>query len=321
MNRIIAIVAATFVALVAFMGPASATGSDSPTPYTVDANGVTLPTGDTFPDGGHVNIKYTVNGGPVQEKGIHFESLNNQPSGQWIGKSNLPWSAFELSGQFCVTWVQVSLYNEHFGEGGQQPFCAGDDEEPDTYTKDVTLCHFENGIGNRINVSTVTWYDTHREHGDDIWEAFSYKSVGDDIIHVNGNGNADLLEFEDCKAPVQDIKVVPSYETVDECGTDHDAVELLDGTGYEGSVSHNGLNYTVTATTTEGYVFDASQMEDWTLSNQNHKAVIHVTLTDEDCDLPVTGGVAQHNWLAGVMALGASIVIGGALLFTRRKRS
>lgn len=108
--------------------PASSSpgGSDDPTPYTVNAAGVTLPSGDVFPDGGHVNIKYTKNGGPEQGAGIHFESLNwpdDHPKKHYIGKSSIPWSVFGLSGDFCVTWVQVSLYNQHFGEGGQAPFC------------------------------------------------------------------------------------------------------------------------------------------------------------------------------------------------------
>lgn len=94
-------------------------GSDGVTPYSVTAEGITLPAGCFFEDNGHVNIKTSV--GP---KNIHFESRNNQPSGQWIGKSFLPWSAFGLSGDFCVSWVQMSAFNEHFGEGGQKPVCT-----------------------------------------------------------------------------------------------------------------------------------------------------------------------------------------------------
>lgn len=100
---------------------AYAGGSDAHTPYTVDVNGITLPAGDTFPDGGHVNVKSNQG-----DRGIHFESLNNQPSGQWIGKSFLPWEAFGFDiSDLCVTWVQISLYNEHFGEGGQSPIGNG----------------------------------------------------------------------------------------------------------------------------------------------------------------------------------------------------
>lgn len=109
--------------------PASATGSDSPTPYTVGLHGVQLPDGQTYQDNGHVNV--SANQG---DKGIHFESRNNQPSGKWIGQSFLPWEAFGYDTKtLCVTWVQLSQYNEHFGEGGQAPVgkgCSTPEEPP-----------------------------------------------------------------------------------------------------------------------------------------------------------------------------------------------
>lgn len=103
-------------------GAAIAAGSDSPTPYTVTVEGIQLPAGETFKDGGHVNIK--TNQG---DRGIHFEALNNQPSGKWIGLSFLPWSAFGLpdESKVCVQWVQLSQFNEHYGEGGQPPIGPG----------------------------------------------------------------------------------------------------------------------------------------------------------------------------------------------------
>ncbi|WP_282828773.1 hypothetical protein [Gulosibacter sediminis] len=106
--------------------PALAAGSDSPTPYTVTETGIQLPAGVTFQDNGHVNVK--TNQG---DKGIHFESLNNQPSGQWIGKDFLPFTAFGFNvDKLCVSWVQLSQYNEHFGEGGQKPVGKGCEVTP-----------------------------------------------------------------------------------------------------------------------------------------------------------------------------------------------
>ena len=114
--------------------PASAGGSDSPTPYTVDQFGITLPDGVVFEGGGHVNIQTTAG-----NRGIHFESLNNQPSGFWIGKSFLPWSAFgEFPETFCVTWVQLSQFNEHYGEGGQPSVCIGGPTPTPTPTGEPT---------------------------------------------------------------------------------------------------------------------------------------------------------------------------------------
>lgn len=103
------------------IGSPSYAGSDSPTPYTVTVDGIQLPAGATFTDGGHVNVKSNQG-----DRGIHFEALNNQPSGQWIGASFLPWSAFGFdTATVCVSWVQLSQYNEHFGEGGQAPIGNG----------------------------------------------------------------------------------------------------------------------------------------------------------------------------------------------------
>ena len=113
---------------------AFAGGSDSPTPYTVDQTGITLPAGDTFRDNGHVNIRTNL-GNP----GLHFEGkcINRtdaecagarHAAAQFIGKSFIPWSAFGLNGEFCVSWVQISQYNEHFGEGGQAPVCVTKDK-------------------------------------------------------------------------------------------------------------------------------------------------------------------------------------------------
>lgn len=117
------ILLALFVGMASFFAakPANASGSDGTTPYTVSADGIQLPAGDTFADGGHVNIETNLG-----DAGIHFEALNNQPSGQWIGESFLPWSAFGFdSATLCVSWVQVWLYPEHFGEGGQEPVGIG----------------------------------------------------------------------------------------------------------------------------------------------------------------------------------------------------
>src|SRR5690606_31592270 len=117
--------------------------SDSPPPYTVDRHGITLPAGDTFPAHGHVNIKWT---DPDGSAGIHFDPNNGHPGGKWIGKNFIPWSAFSVPKKACITWVQIDGYNQHFGEGGQEPVCLGKKPKPkpavdDTETKKVTLCH------------------------------------------------------------------------------------------------------------------------------------------------------------------------------------
>ena len=110
--------------------PAFAGGSDGPTPYRVAPDGLYLPAGESFPDGGHVNIRYTV-GDQERSAGVHFETLNDQPSGQFVGSAYLPWSYLIDDTDYCITWVQVGQYNEHFGEGGQEPVCT---DQPTTPT-------------------------------------------------------------------------------------------------------------------------------------------------------------------------------------------
>ena len=52
-------------------------GSDSPTPYEVTSKGIQLSGGDTFKEGGHVNIKWKKADGSESSAGIHFESLRS----------------------------------------------------------------------------------------------------------------------------------------------------------------------------------------------------------------------------------------------------
>lgn len=112
-------------ALVLVGAPAHAAGSDSPTPYEVGLKGIVLPEGDTFPSHGHINIKVTDSkGNNPQSKGIHFDPNNGHPGGQWIGKNFIPWSAFGLEDDWCLTWVQVHGYNEHYGEGEHKQICV-----------------------------------------------------------------------------------------------------------------------------------------------------------------------------------------------------
>lgn len=121
------LIIAGVIAFTIFFSPSAANastgGSDSVTPYIVGSESLVLAPGDTFQDGGHVNIKFIPEGGTEQSAGIHFESLNNQPSGVFIGLNELAWKNIIHYKKYCITWVQVSNYNQHFGEGGQQPVC------------------------------------------------------------------------------------------------------------------------------------------------------------------------------------------------------
>ena len=129
--------------VVLFATGARAAGSDSPTPYTVDRTGITLPAGQTFPDNGHVNIRW--DGGAA---GLHFEGKcvtrtdaecagARHEAAQFIGASFIPWSAFGVPTDACITWVQISTFDEHFGEGGQPAVCLTE-EDPCPETPEPT---------------------------------------------------------------------------------------------------------------------------------------------------------------------------------------
>lgn len=124
MRKLFALIFGVFLLVGVTTVPAVAGGSNDPTPYTVDTEGITLPAGDTFQSNGHVNIKYLVDG-QKKSVGIHMDPNNNQPGGKWIGRSFIPWSAFASDIQ-CVTWVQINNYNEHWGEASgktDNPLC------------------------------------------------------------------------------------------------------------------------------------------------------------------------------------------------------
>lgn len=119
MKRIIGALALGLALVLGLGAPALAGGSDSPTPYTVGLDGITLPK----PLEAHDHINVRANQGPSN---IHLDPNNNQPGGKWIGKTYVPWGAFGYDTEtLCVTWVQIAGYNQHFGEGGQQSVGKG----------------------------------------------------------------------------------------------------------------------------------------------------------------------------------------------------
>jgi len=318
LKKILALFAAFIIATMGLSAPAFAAGSDGPTPYTVDANGVTLPSGETFKAHGHVNIKYKV-GNTEYSKGIHFDPNNNQPGGAWIGKSNIPWSAFAVPANGCVTWVQVHGYNEHFGEGGQTPVCLGTpkpDPDPADSNKKIEVCHYNGGdkVYSKIEVNINSFVGNgHISHNRDIWKAFSYVTKGGQTVHVPSQGDTDLLAFDDCaKPPVDQEIVVPAVTHVDKCEKANDTVTpVRDDAKYTTVVGDRvGDSITVTFTAKDGFVFPGG------------KKVVKVTVdfpNNDDCDLPETGGDAKYNVNMGIGAVAMLLLGAGAFLLIRRK--
>ncbi len=136
------------LAVVGVTSAAVAGGSGDPVPYTVTATSLTLPSGDVFSAADHNdgNVKYIpssqyVAGQTYTNPGsnwtitnVNFHLENKPGFGAGVeGASTLPFSVTGSDGAFkanlpttgyCIIWVQVGGYNEHFGEGGQAPICS-----------------------------------------------------------------------------------------------------------------------------------------------------------------------------------------------------
>ncbi|MDC7121594.1 hypothetical protein OMK64_08600 [Cellulomonas fimi] len=121
LRRAAAVVPLSCLLVAGSAAAASAGGSDDPTPYTVTADGLTLPAGRTFVEHDHVNVRYDVDGRTLTAQ-LHVQAATAQ--GAFAGRTGLAWTELGLPDRYCVTWVEVSGYNEHFGEGGQRPACT-----------------------------------------------------------------------------------------------------------------------------------------------------------------------------------------------------
>lgn len=152
MKRTIAAITTIIVAIglaaVGVTGAATAAGSGDPVPYTVTATSLTLPSGDVFSANGNNdgNVKYipssqyvagqtyTNPGANWTVTNVNFHLENKPGFGAGVeGASTLPFSISGSDGAFkanlpttgyCIVWVQVGGYNQHFGEGGQAPICS-----------------------------------------------------------------------------------------------------------------------------------------------------------------------------------------------------
>lgn len=144
---------AASLSLVGVAGSATALGSpgtsDGPIPYSLTTTSLTLSSGHTFNSSSPTNdgnVKYIplsqyVAGQSYTHQGsnwtvlsINFHIEQNAGFGaSMIGKSVLPFDTAASGGAlrgtlpstgYCIVWVQVDGYNEHFGEGGQTPLCT-----------------------------------------------------------------------------------------------------------------------------------------------------------------------------------------------------
>lgn len=119
-----AVTALVTAALSLTASPAFAGGSDSPTPYTVDSAGVTLPSGRTFGVADVQDANFRLVSGTT--KNLHYPGATAPAD----GSPSLVWSDLGFAPGDCIEWVQLHGFNEHFGEGGQKPVCIPTEEPP-----------------------------------------------------------------------------------------------------------------------------------------------------------------------------------------------
>lgn len=193
--------------------------------------------------------------------------------------------------------------------------------------KPVTLCHYDGSNNNgdsgkysKITVDFDGWFGSgsgnsgHQSHSNDIWEAFSYlKRTGSEsweTVNVAAQGDTSRLAFDKCKVPDDNEKVAkPTAVYVDSCGTKNDAFSVAPGSGYTvGSVVTSGNTQSITVTLADDFV--------WSDGSSDAVTFTKPAFTDEDCDLPETGGTVT-NTVGGIVVLGLLVV--GVLFLLRRR--
>lgn len=333
---------AALVALGAFIAPASAWagGSDSPTPYTVDQTGITLPAGDTFRDNGHVNITSNPSGTNLHFEGKCITRTDAECAGarhdaaQFIGKSFIPWSAFGLSGEFCVSWVQISNYNEHFGEGGQAPICVTKDKpkppQPDDKVKYTAWVDGAWGCGDTTVEQTRTKKVWTYE-----WNAHKKEWVKTGPTTSTETQTRDLTVDEqipfqsaDPEGQCFDRPDAPEPLSGDEQRTGEPVCAVpLDGTAEQTTESRNWTQEPSWNEQSGAWEFGERAYTDWQTvgtetidSEECAPVIVPPTETPEPpadspkkSELAVTGSNGFAAWLAG-----GGLLLAGALLLSRR---
>jgi len=207
---------------------------------------------------------------------------------------------------------------------------GGGHDKPDADNKKVTICHAtgsDTNPYNKITVSVASFYNAgHIDHEQggrkDIYESFTYTTKGGDTVTVTAQGDTSLLAFEDCKAPKEPEKVTVAVQTVDKCETAKDAVTATSSNPSVVNVQVDRKTSTVwevVAVLDNKVDFKFDLDNTWTVSPDGSRATKTVTLTDEDCDLPETGGAATYNTTLGVAAIAGVVILGGVALATRKR--
>lgn len=176
---------AASLSLVGVAGSATALGSpgtsDGPIPYTLTTTSLTLSSGHTFNSSSPTNDgnvayiplaqytagqTYTSHPASWTITNINFHIEQNPNTGKaMIGLSTLPFDKTTSDGAFrgtlpstgyCIVWVQVDGYNEHFGEGGQAPLCTTPPAVADAAAAAPTIVAATCATGQTLSLGAVT---------------------------------------------------------------------------------------------------------------------------------------------------------------------
>jgi hypothetical protein len=214
------------------------------------------------------------------------------------------------------------------------PASATGDHGTEIKGKPVDVCHATSSKKNPYvelkGVPVVQFFgqNGHYDHSKDIWAEFTYlKRTGSETwetVTVPAQGDQSIL-LNGCEAPDERTKVTVSVSQTDKCGTSQDVVtanfapagapvniqvDKKSATTYEVVVVVNDV---------DNYILDVDGT--WTVTQPGVRAVKTITLTDEDCGLPDTGGEAVYATGIGVAALAAVGLLGLALFSTRRRNA
>lgn len=190
-------------------------------------------------------------------------------------------------------------------------------DKPSADNKMVTLCHATGSESNpytKITISVKAFYQAgHIDHQGDIWDAFTYTTVGGETVTVPQRGDVSLLAFPDCQQPKVDEKIAkPDVVYNDACGTKDDVFSVPDGRGYTVSpITTNNGQQSITVSLEDGFV--------WADGSHDDIVFTRPAFTNVDCGLPDTGGHATYATSAGIGAGIGAILVGSLLFMTRRR--
>lgn len=329
-KHLIAALLGAFALLLVSALPASAAGSDGPTPYTVTSEGIYLPAGDSFGDGDHVNARAD----DGRTYSIHFEAKYADPShpewrnlpfnaadprNQFYGQSFIPWSGLGLNQKapYCVEWVQIAGYNEHFGDGGQEPVGTGCQNPPDLvetgqWSQPTFTCDSKVGdVVDRTREVTVTRYN----HDGSVKDQTKTTEAGTHVVT-----EVDLLGLE-CRTAITPIspQLTPAAATcVDEVWQETSAtVALAEVSGGHWTVGGNPVSGVIELTEPTEFVFVVDDQSTHYTQGETAFTFEPVVPTETACELAESGGSLP---LMG-LGIAAGAMVGGGLLIARRKRA